>query len=226
MDRQSMRKAFTIKPSKSCPLGFCCCFFNSSTFSGAVLCPQQSWVENAKFPQTPFLTKHTQPPHLQCPHCGVRLWQMMNQRYHHPPKVIVPTGVHALCCTFFEFWHMMMIHACMSAQSHSTLCNPMDYNLPGFSAHGIISARILEWVGLSFSKGLSWPRDQTSISCIGIWILYHWATWKATYNDTYWPLNYHREENSFTTLKIPCTPPLHFSLLPNPWQSLILLLSP
>ena len=34
-----------------------------------------------------------------------------------------------------------------------TLCDPMDCSLPGFSVHGILQARILEWVGISFSKG-------------------------------------------------------------------------
>ena len=47
-----------------------------------------------------------------------------------------------------------------------TLCNPMDYSLPGSSLHGISQARILEWVGISFSRGCSWPRDWTSVSCI------------------------------------------------------------
>ena len=33
-------------------------------------------------------------------------------------------------------------------QSYSTLCNPMNYSLPGSSAHGILQARILEWVAI------------------------------------------------------------------------------
>ena len=49
-------------------------------------------------------------------------------------------------------------------------------SLPGSSAHGISQARILEWVAISFSRGSSWPRDQTHVSCIGRQILYHWAT--------------------------------------------------
>ena len=43
----------------------------------------------------------------------------------------------------------------------------MDCNPPGFSVHGISQARILEWVAISFSKGFSWSRDWTCISCIG-----------------------------------------------------------
>ena len=46
--------------------------------------------------------------------------------------------------------------------------------------HGTSQARILEWVAISFSRGSSWPKDQTHvISCIGRWILYHWASWKV-----------------------------------------------
>ena len=37
-------------------------------------------------------------------------------------------------------------------QSCPTLCNPMDYNLSGFSVHGIFQARVLEWVAISFSR--------------------------------------------------------------------------
>ena len=40
--------------------------------------------------------------------------------------------------------------------------------------------RILEWVAISSSRGSSWPRDQTHVSCvscIGRWIIYHWAPW-------------------------------------------------
>ena len=53
-----------------------------------------------------------------------------------------------------------------------------DYRPPGSSVHGISRARILEWVAISFSKGSSWSRDQTCISCIGKQILYHCATWE------------------------------------------------
>ena len=67
-------------------------------------------------------------------------------------------------------------------QSCPTLCDPMDCSLPGSSVHGVLQARILEWVIIPFSRGSSRPRDQTCvscISCIGRWILYHCATWEA-----------------------------------------------
>ena len=52
-------------------------------------------------------------------------------------------------------------------------------DLLGSSVHGISQAGILEWVAISFSRGSSWPRDQTHascVSCIGRQILYHWVT--------------------------------------------------
>ena len=58
-------------------------------------------------------------------------------------------------------------------QSCPTLCNPMDSNLSGSSVHGILQARVLEWVAIPFSRGSSQPRDHTQVSCIGRQILYH-----------------------------------------------------
>ena len=48
---------------------------------------------------------------------------------------------------------------CMCAQSWPTLGDPMDCSQPGSSVHGILQARILEWVAMSFSRGPSQPRD-------------------------------------------------------------------
>ena len=66
---------------------------------------------------------------------------------------------------------------CMGDQSLSCvcLCDPTDYNLPGSSVHEISQARILEWVAISFSRGSSWPRNQTHVSRTGRWILCCWA---------------------------------------------------
>ena len=53
------------------------------------------------------------------------------------------------------------------AQSCPTLCDPVDCSLPGSSIHGILQARILEWVAISFSRGSSRPRGRTQVSCTG-----------------------------------------------------------
>ena len=57
-----------------------------------------------------------------------------------------------------------------SLQLCPTLCDPMDCSPPGSYTHGILQARILEWVAISFYSQSSWPRDLTHVSyvsCIG-----------------------------------------------------------
>ena len=57
------------------------------------------------------------------------------------------------------------------AQLCPTLCDPVDYTV-----HGILQARILEWVAFPFSRGSSKPRDQTQVSCIAGGFFTSWAT--------------------------------------------------
>ena len=63
-----------------------------------------------------------------------------------------------------------------------TLCDPKDHSLPGSSFHGMLQARILEWVATPFSRRSSQSRDQTRVSCvscIGRQTLHHCTTWEA-----------------------------------------------
>ena len=69
--------------------------------------------------------------------------------------------------------HAKLLQLCL------TLCNPMDCSLLGSFVHGILQARILEFVAVSSSRGSSQPRDRTSVfsvSCIGRRVLYTSAT--------------------------------------------------
>ena len=61
------------------------------------------------------------------------------------------------------------------SRSCLTLCDLMDCSTPGSSVHGILQARILEWVAISFSKGSSQSGDQTQVSHIAgrFFILFH-----------------------------------------------------
>ena len=67
----------------------------------------------------------------------------------------------------------------LAAQSCPTLSNSMDCSLPVSSVCGILQARILEWIAISFSRGSSWSRDWTRVSCIAGRFFYHWATREA-----------------------------------------------
>ena len=60
-----------------------------------------------------------------------------------------------------------------------TLCDPVDCSPPGSSVHGILQARILEWVAISFSRGSSQPRDRIQVSHIAGRHFNLWATREA-----------------------------------------------
>ena len=62
------------------------------------------------------------------------------------------------------------------AQLCPTLCNPTDYTV-----HGILQARILEWVSFPFSRGSSQPRERTHVSHIAGGVFTSWATGEARY---------------------------------------------
>ena len=55
---------------------------------------------------------------------------------------------------------------CLVAQSCPTLFDPLDCSPPGSSVHGMLQARILEWVVMPSSKGSSQTRDQNQVSGI------------------------------------------------------------
>ena len=66
----------------------------------------------------------------------------------------------------FLFQCMKVKRESEAAQWSSTLSDPMDCGPPGSSVHGILQARILAWVAISFSRRSFQPRDQTWVSCI------------------------------------------------------------
>ena len=106
------------------------------------------------------------PSQRDFPHPGIELW-----------------GVRQGCHPAYLIY---MQNECMCAQSFqscSTLCNPMGCRAPVSSAHGILQARILEWVAMPSSRGSFWPRDWTCISMSpvlagGFFITN--ATWEAS----------------------------------------------
>ena len=72
-------------------------------------------------------------------------------------------GCHGICVTAGAKKKCLGVRsACMLSR---TLFNAMDCNLPGSSVHGILQARILEWVAMPSARGSSWPRDRTQVSC-------------------------------------------------------------
>ena len=77
--------------------------------------------------------------------------------------------------------HMYVL--CLVAQSCTTLCDPMDCSPPGSSVHGILQARILEWIAMPSSRGSSQSRDWTQVSHLVGGFFTIWATREA---HEYW----------------------------------------
>ena len=84
---------------------------------------------------------------------------------------------------FFSNWSLKKNVCVLVAQSCPTLCDPMDWGAHlaphGRIPHGILQARILEWVALLFSRGSSQPTDWTWVSCISGRFFAIWATREA-----------------------------------------------
>ena len=74
-------------------------------------------------------------------------------------EIIPQTQSHESCDFTYVCVHAKSLQSCL------TLCNPMDYSLPGSSVHGILQERILEWVVTPSSRVSSHRRDCTCDSC-------------------------------------------------------------
>ena len=85
-----------------------------------------------------------------------------------------------------ECYHHCEVKWSEVAQLCPTLCNPMDCSPQGFLVHGILQARILEWVPISFSRGSSRPRDRTPVSHIAGRHFNLWATQEAQPSPYCW----------------------------------------
>ena len=92
---------------------------------------------------------------------SLHLSMMLTQKHLQGPDILNNRKLN--CCHNVQ---IKCVSLCVHAQLCLTLCDPMDYRLPGFSVHWISQARILEWVAISSSMGSSQPRDWTCISCV------------------------------------------------------------
>ena len=68
--------------------------------------------------------------------------------------------------TIIPFYSRENLCVCVFSCSAVPHCNPMDCSPPGSPVHGILQARILEWVAILFSRGSSPNRDRTHVSCV------------------------------------------------------------
>ena len=80
--------------------------------------------------------------------------------------------------------------AAKSLQSCLTLCNPTDGSLPGSPIPGILQARTLEWVAISFSNAWKWKVKVKSLSCVRLLA----TPWTAAYQTPPSIIGFSRQE--------------------------------
>ena len=98
-------------------------------------------------------------------------WIALCVRYH--PKHLTSISL----CNPHRGWHYLHFAAAKSLQSCPTLCDLIDGSSPGSPIPGILQARTLEWVAISFSSAWKWKVKVKSLS--RVWLL---ATpWTAAY---------------------------------------------
>ena len=102
-------------------------------------------------------------PDMEQPTGSKLVKEYFKAKYRHP----------AYCTCMKSEWSEVKV-----SQSYSTLWDPTDYTV-----HGILQARILEWVAFPFPRGSSQPRDQTQVSPIAGEFFTSWATREA---QEYW----------------------------------------
>ena len=83
---------------------------------------------------------------------------------------LIPKSQHFKFILFLNVLHLVsQWKEKKKSVSHSVVSDslwPVDHSPPGSCVHGSLPARILEWVAIPFSRGSSWPRDQTQVSRI------------------------------------------------------------
>ena len=99
---------------------------------------------------------------------------------------IYHSSSHRIMCFIYIPHFSPIITLCVwVTQSCLPPCDPTDCRPPVSSVCGILYARILEWVAISFSRGLFWPRDQIQVSCIAGRLFTIWTTRKALWGRYY-----------------------------------------
>ena len=130
------------------------------------LCPAPRWGGVGSFlflqphhlPPPPIRAQHRKMLRKACGDCLVVQWLRLcahNEGAQVPSPVRIPHA-RRVC--------KMQVKV-LATQSCPILCNPMGCSPPGSSVHGILQARIWEWVAMPSSRGSSQPRDRSRVSC-------------------------------------------------------------
>ena len=107
---------------------------------------------------------------IECPSAGVSSWWNSGygfwEQEHHE----------VMMCPYRLYQVIVEACSCTHAQSCPTFVTPRPAACQALLSMWSFQARILEWVAIPFSRGSSWPRDRSRVSCISCrQVLYHWC---------------------------------------------------
>ena len=159
---------------------YCLATFLVSYNCGAPVCMCAKSLQQVWLFVIPWTEAHQAPLSM-----GFSRQEYWSQLPYPPPPDFPNSGVEPKCLTSICIgrWVLVCIHIiiflllliCLVklkvAHSCLTLCDPMDYTV-----HGILQARILEWLAFPFFRGSSQPRDWTQVSCIAVGFFTSWTT--------------------------------------------------
>ena len=140
-------------------------------------------VSLSVFPNIVVLWIYFSKIRLTSPYQNPNVWSLREYLVMQESRSLLLHGSFSLeltsSCFLWTGCALPCCYCCLVIKSYLTLCDTMNCSLPSSSVHGISQARIMSWVAISFSRGSSWPRNRTWVSCIGRQILYIWASREA-----------------------------------------------
>ena len=121
---------------------------------------QNTGMDSLSLLQGIFPTRGSNPG---LPHCRWILYQLS-----HKGSPIFSGSILLMVVYNLIYWQIIyyLKVKVLAIQLCLTLSNSIDCSPSGSSVHGLLQARILEWVAIPFSRGSSWCRNQTCISCV------------------------------------------------------------
>ena len=93
-------------------------------------------------------------------------FQLCRMYSHHWDYLTLPLYLESCHRQYIKEWTYMCPAAAKSLQSCPTLCDPIDGSPPGSPIPGILQAKTLEWVAISFSNAWKWKVKVKSLSCV------------------------------------------------------------
>ena len=149
---------------------------SSSLYPWACICLKYVHIVHVAVPLYPWRNGSRTPTDNKVHECSNPLYKMgqcLHITYTHPPIYLKSfLGLLATIDTM-----LLLLLLLLSRTSCPTLCDPIDGSPPGSTIPGILQARTLKWIAISFSNAWKWKVKVESLSCVWLFV----TPWAAAY---------------------------------------------